>query len=257
MIGVSSTRFCCDNLEESLIRISKEFDHWEIVSEGEHYLPLVMGRLKAIAPSYNTKFSIHAPISDVNIASLSERIREASTLEIIAAIEHAIELNADTVTFHPGLKSIIVPGQESKTMEKAKRSVRTIDRLMNEFGIVAALENLPAMPSFGFMIGKTASEMKQLVDGTDMKICFDIGHANTVGQIDDIVDTLGDRIANIHIHDNNGNNDDHMTIGDGNIDFRSVLSKLSKYKGKYIIESRSLESAVTSRERLKDIFESL
>jgi sugar phosphate isomerase/epimerase len=216
-----------------------------------------MGRLKAVAPSYDTRFSIHAPISDVNIASLSERIREASALEIIATMEQAMELNADTVTFHPGLQSIIVPGQESKTMEKAKRSIRTIDRLMNEFGIVAALENLPMMPSFGFMIGKTAEEMKQLVDGTDMKICFDIGHANTVGQIDDIIDMLGDRIANIHIHDNNGNNDDHMTIGDGNIDFRSVLSKLSKYKGKYIIESRSLESAVTSRERLKDIFGSL
>ena len=257
MIGVSSTRFCSDNLEESLMNISKEFDHWEIVSEGEHYLPLVLGRLKAVAPSYNTKFSIHAPISDINIASLSERIREASTLEIIAAMEHAIELSVDTVTFHPGLRSVVVPGQETKSMEKAKKSIRTIDRLMNEFGIVAALENLPMMPAFGFMIGKTAKEMAELVDGTDMKICFDIGHANTVGQIDDIIDMLRDRIVNVHIHDNNGSNDDHMTIGDGNIDFKKTLSKLSKYSGRYIIESRTLESAVTSRERLKDIFKSI
>ena len=257
MIGVSSTRFCSEAPEESLARISKEFDLWEIVSEGEHYLPHIMGRLKAIAPSYNTKFSIHAPISDVNTASLNERIRESSTLEIIAAMEHAIELNSDTVTFHPGLQSVIVPGQEKKSMEKAKRSIRSIDRIMNEFGIAAALENLPMMPSFSFMIGKTAQEMFELIDGTDMKICFDIGHANTVNQIDDIVDMLGDRIANVHIHDNNGSNDDHMTIGDGNIDFKKVLSKLSKYKGKYIIESRTLESAVTSRERLNELLRSI
>jgi len=253
MIGVSSTRFCSDNPEESLMRIAKEFDHWEIVSEGEHYLPHIMGRLKAIAPSYNMKFSVHAPISDVNIASLNERIRESSTLEIIAAMEHAIELNSDTVTFHPGLLSVIVSGQEKKSMEKAKRSIRTIDRIMNEFGVIAALENLPQMPAFGFMIGKTAKDMAELVEGTEMKICFDIGHANTVNQIDDIIDMLGDRIVNIHIHDNTGSNDDHMTIGDGNIDFKKVLSKLSKYKGRHIIESRSLESAVTSRERLKDL----
>jgi len=257
MIGVSSTRFCSEAPEESLMRISKEFGHWEIVSEGEHYLPLIMGRLKAIAPSYNVKFSIHAPISDVNIASLNERIREASTLEIIAAMEHAIELNADTVTFHPGLQSVIVPGQEKRSMEKAKRSIRTIDRLMNEFGIAAALENLPMMPSFGFMIGKTAKEMHELIDGTEMRICFDTGHANTVGQIDEIIDLLGDRIVNVHIHDNNGSNDDHMTIGDGNIDFKKTLSKLSKYKGRYIIESRSLESAVTSRERLNELLRSI
>jgi sugar phosphate isomerase/epimerase len=107
------------------------------------------------------------------------------------------------------------------------------------------------------MIGKTAKDMAELVDGTEMKICFDIGHANTVNQIDDIIDALGDRIANIHIHDNTGSNDDHMTIGDGNIDFKKVLSRLSRYKGRYIIESRSLESAVTSRERLNDLLSSI
>ena len=245
--------FSSENIEDSLIKISKEFDHWEIISEGEHYLQLVMGRLKAVAPSYNMKFSIHAPISDINIAALSERIREAATLEIIATLEQAIELDAKTVTIHPGHKSMVIPGLEAKSREKSKKSIRTIDRLMNEFGIAAALEN---MPSLDFMIGKTAEEMFELVDGTDMKICFDIGHANTVNQIDEMTELLGDRIVNVHIHDNNGSNDDHMTIGDGRIDFRAVLSKLSKYRGKYIIESRSLESAVISRERLKEMLNS-
>jgi sugar phosphate isomerase/epimerase len=196
------------------------------------------------------KFSIHAPISDVNIASLCERMREAATMEVIASMEHAIALNAKTVTFHPGYDSMVIPGHESKSVEKAKRSMRTIDRLMNEFGITACAEN---MPSFKFMIGRTAKEMHELVDGTDMKICFDIGHANTMNQIDEMIDLLGDRIKNIHIHDNNGDNDDHMTIGDGSIDFGKVLKRLSKYKGKYIIESRSLDSAVTSRDRLRGL----
>ncbi|MCL2143684.1 MAG: sugar phosphate isomerase/epimerase [Methanomassiliicoccaceae archaeon] len=250
MIGVSSTAFSAENIEDVLAKVSKEFGHWEIVSEGEHYLPLVMRRLEAVAPSYNVKFSIHAPISDINIAALSERIREAATLEIIASMEQAIELDAKTITFHPGLTSMVIPGQEAKTMEKAKRSVRTIDRLMNEFGIIAALEN---MPSFRFMIGTTAEQLFSIVDGTDMKICFDIGHANTTKQTNEIIDLLGDRIRNVHIHDNNGTNDDHMTIGDGQIDFEKVLKRLSKYTGNYIIESRSLSSAVTSRDRLKEM----
>jgi len=250
MIGVSSTTFCTESVEESLVKISKEFSHWEIMSEGEHYLPLIMRRLEAIAPSYNLKFSIHAPISDVNIAALSERIREAAVMEVIASIEQAVELNVNTVTLHPGYQSFAVDGLRSRSFEKAKKSIRTIDRLMNEFSIVACIEN---MPSFKFMIGQTAKEMSELLDGTDMKICFDIGHANTTNQIDEIIDVLGDRIKNVHIHDNEGANDDHMTIGDGNIDFRHVLKKLSKYKGRYVIESRSLESAVISRERLKTL----
>jgi len=251
MIGVSSTAFCTESIEETLIKVSKEFDHWEIMSEGEHYLPLIMRRLGAVAPSYNIKFSIHAPISDVNIAALSERIREASVMELIASIEQAVELNVNTVTIHPGYQSFAIDGLRSRSFEKAKKSIRTIDRLMNEFSIVACVEN---MPSFKFMIGQTAKEMSELLDGTDMKICFDTGHANTMIQTDEIIDTLGDRIRNVHIHDNKGDSDDHMTIGDGNIDFKYVLKKLSKYKGKYIIESRSLESAVISRDRLKALF---
>ncbi|MDR0791304.1 MAG: sugar phosphate isomerase/epimerase [Methanomassiliicoccaceae archaeon] len=248
MIGVSSTTFSAGNIEECLEKVSKEFGLWEIVSDGEHYLPLVMRRLEAIAPSYNVKFSIHAPISDVNIAALSERMRESAVMEIIASMEHAIQLNANVVTFHPGYQSMVIPGLNDRSVEKAKRSMRTIDRLMKEFSLTACVEN---MPSFKFMLGRTAKEMFDLVDGTEMRICFDIGHANTMSQIDEMIDLLGDRIKNIHIHDNNGDNDDHMTIGDGNIDFPPILKKLSKYNGKYIIESRSLESAVISRDRLR------
>ena len=248
MIGVSSTMFSTVGFEEQLAKISKEFGHWEIVSEGEHYLPLIMRRLETVAPSYNVKFSIHSLISDLNIAALSERLREAAVMELIATVEQALVLNASTVTFHPGLHSFVVPGQESKSMEKAKRSIRTIDRLMNEFSVTACVEN---MPSFKYMLGRTAEEMFRLVDGTDMKICFDIGHANTTNQTDEMMDLLGDRIKNIHIHDNKGDNDDHMTIGDGNIDFPKVLKRLTEYKGNYIIEARSLDSAVVSRDRLK------
>lgn len=250
MIGVSSTMFCSSGVEDLLEKISKEFKLWEILSEGEHYLPHIMRRLEAVAPSYDTRFQIHAPISDVNLGALNERMRESSAMEMIAAMENAIELDAKTITIHPGLSSFVIPGLEKRTIENAKRSIRTIDRLTREFGVTACLEN---MPSFKFMIGRTAEELAYLVDGTEMKICFDIGHANTMNQTDEIIDLLGDRIRNVHIHDNNGENDDHMTIGDGNIEFKPILKRLSKYKGNHIIESRSLASAVVSRERLKGL----
>ena len=250
MIGVSSLEMMTESIEDALIKASKDFGHLEIVSESEHYLPLVARRLTAIAPSYDVKFSLHAPISDMNIASLFERTREAATLEMIASMEQAIEINASSVTFHPGMYSFVAPGQEAKSVDRCKRSLRTIDRLMNEFGVQACLEN---MPSLKFMLGRTAKEMFDLVDGTDMKICFDIGHANIMTQIDEMMDILGDRIRNVHIHDNSGVNDDHLAVGDGNIDFAKVLKKLSKYKGNYIIETKVPGSAVISKDRLRGL----
>ena len=244
MIGVSSTYFCEESVESTLEKVSKEFKLWEIFSEAEHYLPQVVGRVAQLSKSYDLKYSIHAPIMDVNIAALSERMREASTLELMAIMEQAIELNVKTITIHPGMYSMAINGQEKKSIEKAKRSIRTLDRVVSEFGIAIAVEN---MPSFRFMLGRKAEELNELVEGTNMGICFDIGHANTTGQIDKMIDLFKDRIVNVHIHDNHGEQDEHLAIGDGKIDFKPILKRLSGYKGNYIIESKSLESAVRSK----------
>ena len=249
MIGVSSTNFCTQSVEDTLREVSKEFELWEIFSEGEHYLPHIIKRITALAPSYNLKYTIHAPISDVNIAALTERMREAATLELMSTMEQAIEIGVKLVTIHPGLYSMVIPGLEQRSVERAKKSLRTLDRVTSEFGIKMAVENLP---NFKYMLGRTAKELKDLVDGTDMRICFDIGHANTNNEIDSIIDMLGDRVANVHIHDNKGDKDEHMTIGDGSIDF-GKLKRLTKYKGDHIIESKGLASAVESKKRIKKL----
>ena len=250
-IGTSSPSFCAIPMEDVLTQLSRFFKHWEIISEGEHHLPTIAPRLSLMKDSYDMTYSIHAPISDVNIASLNNRIRESSVLEIIELMELAVSMNIKTITYHPGLYSLSVPDMENVSIANAKKSIKTLDRIATSYGINLALEN---MPSFPFMLAKTADEMLELVDGTDMKICFDIGHANTTKQIDEFIEKLGDRFVNIHIHDNDGVSDLHQTLGKGNIDFKSVLQKLNRYGGRYIIESKGLESSVDSLDILNSFF---
>ena len=247
IVGVSSPEFSSYNFDDVIPEIDRFFDHWEIFSEAEHQLQYVAPRLALMKDSFNLTYSVHAPIADTNLAALSERMREASVMEMLNLMEQAINLDIDTITIHPGTYSLSVPGMQEKSIAAAKKSIRGLDRMVGQYGIKMCLENMPSWP---MMLGQTADEMLELVDGTDMPVCFDIGHANTVGQIDEIIDKLGDRIRNIHVHDNDGTADQHLTIGDGNIDFQKHLSRLNGYKGRYIIESRSLESAVSS----KDIF---
>ena len=249
MISVSSTSFSAQSLESTLEAVSKEFQHWEIFAEGEHYLPHILSRFGELAPSYDLKYSIHAPISDVNIASMSERMREAATLELMSTMECAIQMGIETITVHPGYRPFVVKGMEDKAVLRAAKSLRTLDRVSREFGLRVAVEN---MPEFFMMLGKTASDMEALIDGSDLGICFDIGHAYTARQMDELL-ALKDRFINVHIHDNNGGHDEHLTIGEGVIDFQSVLSKLKGYKGNYVIETKTMESALKSRELLKQM----
>jgi sugar phosphate isomerase/epimerase len=236
--------------EEVIAEISKVFDHWEIFAEAEHRLPSIESRFRDLMPSYKLSYSIHAPISDINLASLNERIREDSILEILTTAESAANLNIETITIHPGLTSMAVPYMEEKAVEKAKKSLSSIDRISAEYGVRIAVEN---MPSFPFMLGQTAEDLNELIGTTNLGFCLDIGHANTTGQLDELIKQFRDRLINIHIHDNRGEHDEHLTLGEGNIDFKSVISKLGGYSGNYVIESKSFPSAVESQDYLRPL----
>ena len=250
MIGVSSTEFSSYMFEEVIAEISKVFDHWEIFAEAEHRLPSVEARFRDLMPSYKLSYSIHAPISDINIGSLNERIREDSILEILTTAETAANLDIDLVTIHPGLSSMAVPYMEEKAVEKAKKSLRSIDRISSEYGVRIAVENMPAFP---FMLGRTAEDLKELIGETNLGFCLDIGHANTTDQINELIKEFRDRLINVHIHDNHGEHDEHLTLGEGNIDFKKVIDSLKGYTGNYVIESRSYPSAVESQDYLRPL----
>lgn len=204
--------------------------------------------IRDVVSAHGLSCQVHSPICDWNIAAMSDRLREASVKETIATIDAAGAMGVRTVTVHPGLTSMAIPGLEERAVEHAKASMKVMDRIASEYGITVAVENMPAFP---FFLGKTAEQLNEIVDGTALSICFDIGHANTTGQIDAMIDTFGDRITNIHIHDNHGSADEHLTIGDGTIDFDHVIGRMNGYRGNWIIESKSLESAVQSLSRLR------
>ena len=249
-IGVSSPSFCAYPYEDVLEGISKMFSHWEIVSEADHYLPGIAVSLESLMGSYNMTYSIHAPFNDVNIASLNESFRETSVIELIKVMNIAAELDIKTITIHPGMYSMVVSGLEERSIMAAKRSLRTLDRMAQECGVRLCVEN---MPGFKFFLGQTAEQLSELLDGTNLPVCLDIGHANTTSQLNEIIDVLGNRIMNVHIHDNDGKQDQHLTIGDGNIDFEDCLKRLSGYGGRFIIECKNLESGAESQNRLTQL----
>lgn len=247
-VGVSCTSFARYPFGEILKDVSECFSHWEIFSELRHYAPDVLRDRSESMKDSGLTFSLHTGIADINVASSNEIIRSASIDNLKEEMKAAYGLGIDTVTVHPGIVNLAVKDTRGISLAQANRSMKDIEKTADEYGLCACIEN---MPDFPVMLGITAEELGTIIDGTDLPVCFDIGHANTAGQIDSMVEKFGDRIRNVHIHDNMGANDDHMTVGDGKIDFPHVLGLLGYYRRGYIIESRSLESAVVSKTRLE------
>ncbi|MFI3167580.1 MAG: sugar phosphate isomerase/epimerase family protein [Bacillota bacterium] len=75
------------------------------------------------------------------------------------------------------------------------------------------------------------------------KSCYDSGHDNYMSDVgDDVLSLFAGRIAVTHLHDNykNERKDSHFLIGDGDVDFKRVVSVLKKENLEAIcLESRN------------------
>lgn len=248
MIGISCTQFSKDPFSEWIGPISDDFVLWELFSEAKMDVTADTDKILDLLSSYDLSYSLHTPICDMNVAALTERLRVSSVDVLRDNAKAANILGIEMLTVHPGLSSMVVRGTEEEALKRAKVSMKELDAISSEYGVIMAIENMPDVP---FFLGRTASQLAEIIDGTDLKVCYDIGHANTMGENDAMTDLLGDRIVNVHIHDNHGERDEHLTIGEGTVNFDRVIRSLRNYSRNYVIESRSFESAVKSQERLK------
>ncbi len=70
-------------------------------------------------------------------------------------------------------------------------------------------------------------------------ITMDLGHANLEGQVKPFFEKLADKIIHIHASNNNGNEDEHNGVDDGNIDYGWFAQTLKKigYDKNVVVES--------------------
>jgi sugar phosphate isomerase/epimerase len=91
-------------------------------------------------------------------------------------------------------------------------------------GVTIAIENTTDE------LSSPASLMRFLSDTHlhDLRLCFDIGHAHIEDGVSVSLETMFDRVATTHIHDNHGEKDEHLLPYDGTIDWDSALGALAK-----------------------------
>jgi len=225
-------------------RIAEHFELWEVLSEGEDRLEFIGADLKRARADLGLSFQAHAPLSDVNIGSVHEPMRIAALNEIKQTIVLCGQLEIELMTFHPGFVNGVAFLDRRMTLEATRRSVIEIVEFAEAHSVVAALENLPA--NINASCSK-ASELTEVADGTGVSLCFDMGHANTAGELDDML-ALSSRFRNVHLHNNEGQWDQHSRIDDGTADLGRVINALrDSYDGNYVIESLDLPQGIESK----------
>ena len=78
---------------------------------------------------------------------------------------------------------------------------------------------------------KEPDHLKALFDAipsAGLRFCLDVGHHRLYGRTDlgDWLDALGPHLGMLHLHDNQGQWDDHLALGQGCIDFLGLFDQL-------------------------------
>jgi len=192
----------------------------------------------------DTVLFLHAPYRDVFLGSLHDPIRRAGVELVKRSVDLAAELDAALVVFHAGEVSGKTP--RDLAVERARESIGEIVDHAKDRGVPAALENAPFWKQSLFLY---ASDFLPL---QDVPVCLDVPHAYAVDALDAFLDLLGDRTVAYHLSDTVRGKDLHAPLGEGEIPWRSVLSRLDPEKP-WILEVGDRESVNKSIQLIRSL----
>jgi sugar phosphate isomerase/epimerase len=214
--------------------------------------------------------SMHAPIVEAiragkwigsfSIAAGDETCRKAAIAEIAATLNVARTVPFQYLVLHLGIPDgQQTPGGDNRR-DAARRSVEEIAALAAEVNVRVALEVMPNSLSSAAAI---CHLIEDELEGLDIGICLDYGHANLMGDLSDAIETVSGHLWTTHVHDNDGRSDDHRVPFAGRIDWDAAMMETQKigYDGVLMFEVANtgdpievLKRTVKARERLEHMF---
>jgi sugar phosphate isomerase/epimerase len=218
---------------------------WEVVADGACSFELDenIREVAEIAGSTGLSLSVHAPYSDLNLASLNYPIWRESVRQILTCIDRTAELT-DRITVHPGYLSPVGKLLPDRTWELQKSALSEIGAFAADHGVHVFLENMGGLKE---VLCRFPEEILGMIDGVPgVGFTLDVGHAHTVGKVREFLGVLSSA-NHLHIHDNHGTADQHLALGDGTIPWDEVGKAVARdYRGIVVVEGRSLEEAEKS-----------
>jgi sugar phosphate isomerase/epimerase len=230
-----------------------ETPYIEIVDDGLHTLNKKrVSILNEAAKSHDLEYTVHSPFADINIASPSKPMLNASLKRLKQSMAYANALDAKLWVFHPGIKtgvSMFYPGRDWK---QNIQGIRLLHKTAEEYGVEIALENVPEPYPF---IMKSVADFAKFYKETnlDIGVVLDVGHANINRQIELFLRTFTGKIVHIHASDNMGETDQHLGIGYGKVNWQQFAKTLKEIAYDKTVIVESVEHIEESLRKLKQL----
>ena len=195
--------------------------------------------------SFHGPLAVHGPFIGMRFNHTDHILREAVDRRMDVFFDTARQLGVRTVVLHTGYDGSVeryrLKWLEENTQYWRREAVR-----WKTLGVRIVLENEEE---------KSPDLMVQLVERVDsdsLGLCLDVGHANISSHLSlaEWVERMGSRLWHVHLHDNDGKEDQHLAVGRGNIGFAPFFAALGRIAPH---ASVALESRIDGPAKLENL----
>jgi sugar phosphate isomerase/epimerase len=168
--------------------------------------------------------TFHGPFMDLSPGGVDRKIKEVTFSRFLKTITLAGILQPKAIVFHPGYEKWKFDGDVDLWLKSSLETWKPLVEKAEAMGLLITIENV---------FEETPDSLKALlqkIDSPRFRFCFDLGHQNVFSKtpVGAWMESLGNYLAETHLHDNRGEMDDHLPLGEGTADVHSFFHLLSK-----------------------------
>lgn len=207
---------------------SEGFDYVEILLDGPYARQRVADRREAMRDSLaeaGLGVAVHLPFA-IDVGSPFASVREGAVAELEKGMDFAAAVGAETVVFHPDSDAWDLGWTDDQRRAFVHESLDALVPAARDRGLVPCLENVVS----GYYDAAAFPDLLDRYPAASMT--FDTSHALLAGMAEPAMAAFcrehAARIDHLHLVDTRGEDDEHLPVGTGDVDFPTILSGLAE-----------------------------
>jgi len=225
----TNTNPALDPFTELQLIASHKFDFAELSAEepfADHVM-LMKNRKKMNDSLEKNKIFLYAHAPPwVDLGNLNEKVRNVWIEESKNILYACSKIGVKNVNFHAFVRSRYFRNKQTKRfiIGNTIKGFTTLSKFAENVGIGITLENS----------WEDVNDMKYFLKKIPyIRFNLDVGHAFVKGRMPLVMKYMKELkkdMVHMHLHDNRGQFDEHLSIGRGNIDFEKITKEIRRIK---------------------------
>jgi sugar phosphate isomerase/epimerase len=169
--------------------------------------------------------TIHGPFMDLSPGGVDRKVKEVTLDRFSRTIELASQFRPKAIVFHAGYEKWKFDGDVGLWFESSLRTWKPLIEEAKQRRLTIAIENVfEENPDPLLMLLKE-------IDSSHFQFCFDTGHHHVFSKspLPLWMERLGEYLVEVHLHDNHGEMDEHLPVGEGGFDFKGLFDLFSRW----------------------------